>query len=258
MAVKVRQNADRILQLRRVGVKIKDKASLGSVSDSMKELQLRGIHEIVGVIGLRWCGLRKFRWEQSKPIRQSRFCYKIFLSCCYMAFLYWTCFGVENSKFEVLIHSLNLIFFSAHTKSLVLDLFGSFKSYKNIPKLWWQLKHEVLNSTMATEEWRMYLWVLNNHRGIELRRIRRSTVGTVSKEKRTTTFDLMVSWFLSIHEDMYGHYFMPYMKTYGHYFWAYMKASKAPLKYLCFLTEAATMKPYSTEFWASHMCYSCF
>ena len=181
-----------------------------------------------------------------------------------MAFLYWTCFGVENSKFEVLIHSpnfslvLNLIFFSAHTKSLVLDLFGSFKSYKNIPELWWQLKHEVLNSTEAAEEWRMYLWVLNSHWGSELRRIRRSTVGTISKEKRTTTFDLMVSWFLSTHEDMYGHYFMPYMKTYGHYFWAYMKASKAPLKYLCFLTEAATMKPYSTEFWDSHMCYSCF
>ena len=53
MAVKVRQNGDRILQLRRVGVNIKDKADLGSVSDSMKELQLRGIHEIVGVIGLR-------------------------------------------------------------------------------------------------------------------------------------------------------------------------------------------------------------
>ena len=53
MAVKVRQNADRILQFRRVGVKIKNKAGLGSVSDSMKELQLRGIHEIVGVIGLR-------------------------------------------------------------------------------------------------------------------------------------------------------------------------------------------------------------
>ena len=53
MALKVRQNADRILQFRRVGVKIKDEAGLGSVYDSMKELQLRGIHEIVGVIGLR-------------------------------------------------------------------------------------------------------------------------------------------------------------------------------------------------------------
>ena len=53
MAVKVRHNGDRILQLRRVGVNIKDKAGLGSVSDSMEELQLRGIHEIVGVIGLR-------------------------------------------------------------------------------------------------------------------------------------------------------------------------------------------------------------
>ena len=63
MAVKVRQNANRILQLRRVGVKIKDKAGIGSVSDSMKELQLRGIHEIVGVIGLRCCGPMKFRWE---------------------------------------------------------------------------------------------------------------------------------------------------------------------------------------------------
>ena len=41
MAVKVRQNANRILQFKRVGVKMKDKASLGSVSDSMKELQLR-------------------------------------------------------------------------------------------------------------------------------------------------------------------------------------------------------------------------
>ena len=38
MAVKVRQNADRILQFRRVGVKIKDKVSLGSFFDSMKEL----------------------------------------------------------------------------------------------------------------------------------------------------------------------------------------------------------------------------
>ena len=53
MTVKLRQNADRILQFRRVGVKMKDKAILGSVSDSMKELQLRGIHEIIGVIGLR-------------------------------------------------------------------------------------------------------------------------------------------------------------------------------------------------------------
>ena len=41
MAVKVRHNADRILHFRRVGVKIKDKAGLRSVSDSMKELQLR-------------------------------------------------------------------------------------------------------------------------------------------------------------------------------------------------------------------------
>ena len=53
MVVKVRQNEDRILQFMRVGVKIKDKADLGSVSDSMKELKLIGIHEIVGVIGLR-------------------------------------------------------------------------------------------------------------------------------------------------------------------------------------------------------------
>ena len=41
MAVKVRHNADRIFQFRRVGVKIKDKADLVSVCDSMKELQLR-------------------------------------------------------------------------------------------------------------------------------------------------------------------------------------------------------------------------
>ena len=41
MAVKVRHNADRILQFKRVGVKMKYKADLGSISDSMKELQLR-------------------------------------------------------------------------------------------------------------------------------------------------------------------------------------------------------------------------
>ena len=41
MVVKVIQNTDRILQFRRVGVKIKDKAGLRSVSDSLKELQLR-------------------------------------------------------------------------------------------------------------------------------------------------------------------------------------------------------------------------
>ena len=41
MAVKVRQNADKILQFRRVGVKMKDKAYLGSIYDYVKELQLR-------------------------------------------------------------------------------------------------------------------------------------------------------------------------------------------------------------------------